>query len=96
MPTRLYSSVYSVPWTVTIVDPCLRSVLNSDNGAKIGDISSPALTWTLPGGSPGTIDATTGAIAEWTTPVLNGPKDEIAITYGNGYDLCGYLDYSWL
>jgi len=32
----------------------------------------------------------------FVTPLMNGPKNSIAETYGDGYNLCGALSYSIL
>ena len=73
----LYRSVLSDPILIMIINPCLTSVVNGDEGIVIENLS-----------------------VKINKSVLNvnytGPTDSASVTYGNGYDKCGNLTYSWL
>ena len=71
----LYKSVDSSPFTVVIVDPCTRSVVNQDLGVKTGLIEAPSTTWTP--SQTGFQIVVTGDDTLWTTPPIDGPTDSI-------------------
>lgn len=81
-------------FTVTILDPCVNSIVNELEATWIGDIKMPSNSWSM--GSKirmGHIDGS-GSKELYTTPVLDGPKDSVAIRLGDGYDRCDYLTYA--
>jgi len=71
----LFTSVYSSQIDVTVLDPCLTSVVNGDGA--IGHIQ---------------LSVTSGLSYEVIT--LSGPTDSVSVTFGNGYDICGDLEYT--
>ena len=72
----LYNSVTSTETlTVTIENPCVTSVVNSDVGLVISDIEVP--------------------LNEENIQVnYAGPTDSASLSYGNGYDKCGPIEYT--
>ena len=73
----LYGTVYSDPVPVTIINPCMNSTVNSDEGMLVEEIFVP-------------INKTEW---DWT---YEGPTNSMSLIYGNGYDKCGPLKYSFL
>lgn len=89
----LYNSEVST-FTVTILDPCVNSIVNELEGIWIGDIKMPSNSWSMgPKIKMGHIDGS-GSEALYTTPVLDGPKDSVAVRLGDGYNRCDYLTYA--
>jgi hypothetical protein len=71
----LFTSVYSSQIDVTIIDPCLTSVVNGDNAI-------------------GHIQLSVASGLSYEDIALSGPTDSASVTYGNGYDICGDLEYN--
>jgi len=83
---------------VTITDPCLRSKANYDKNnqvdVKLGRIVAPATAWDTTQLTGQLI--VDGDVSFFTAPDVNGPKNSIADLYGNGYDVCGPLNYRFV
>lgn len=75
--TGFYNNVYSDDFRVQIVDPCISSVVNHDNGVILQQ----------------TYDVSEDLNDIVISPIYSGPEDSAAYDYGNGYNLCDYLEY---
>lgn len=73
----MYGSVYSEEVPLVLVNPCLNSTVNADQGFEVPDMA-----------------VTLGEKREsWT---YDGPTNTISDVYGNGYNKCGPIKYTFL